>query len=146
MTFTEFKHIFLDLFAAQKDVSGVCIVGSYARGGQQPGSDIDAVVFCSDPDKYISNRSWMNVFGSASDVQYEQWGPVQTLRAFLESGLEIEFNFSTLSWANIPVDPGTYRVVSEGFEIHYDPSGQLLKLKKEVLNENTAWALEKRKK
>lgn len=135
MTFAEFKHLFRQLFAEQNDVSGVCIVGSYARGDQQVGSDIDAVVFCADPNRYITNRSWMDAFGNAQEVRYEQWGPVQTLRAFLANDLEIEFNFCTISWADIPVDPGTRRVVSEGFEILYDPTGQLIKLKEAVLGE-----------
>ncbi len=135
MTFAEFKQHFRQLFLAQNDVCGVCIVGSYARGDQHVGSDIDAVVFCADPNKYITNRSWLDAFGSAREVRSEQWGPVQTLRTFLESGLEIEFNFSTISWADIPVDPGTRRVVAEGFEILYDPTGQLIKLKEAVLGE-----------
>ncbi len=136
MTFAELKHHFQQLFAAQNDVNGIGIVGSYARGDQQAGSDIDAMIFCADPNKYISNQSWMSVFGKIRIVRYEQWGPVQTLRAFPASGWEIEFNFMTIAWANIPVDPGTHRVVSEGFDILYDPSGQLIKLKEVILNEN----------
>ena len=132
MKFKEFKQLFFQLFSEKKDVNGAAIAGSYARAEQKPDSDIDAVVFCLDPQKYLINRSWVKQFGEVEKVMPERWGPVHTLRAFFKSGLEIEFNFCTLDWAEIPADSGTHRVVSDGFEILYDPTGQLLRLKNEV--------------
>ena len=132
MTYTEFKHLFLQWFREQNDVDGIAIVGSYARGAQKPDSDIDAVIFCREPEKYIYDQSWVKQFGDASEVSSETWGVVQTIRVFFNAGLEIEFNFSTIAWADIPVDPGTNRVVSGGIEILHDPTGQLGRLKREV--------------
>ena len=118
----------------------MAIVGSYARGAPQPDSDIDAAIFCLSPEKYVNDRSWLKLFGEVDEVRFEKWGPVQTVRAFLSSAMEIEFNFSTLDWAQIPADPGTCQVVLGGFEILYDPTGQLTRLKHEVYNRSASGA------
>ncbi len=140
MTFSEFKRQLIRVFSGQSDVEGMAIVGSYARGAQQPDSDIDAAIFCHNPAKYLNDQSWLNRFGEVTEVRRERWGPVQTVRAFFSNALEVEFNFSTLAWAEIPVDPGTYRVVSDGFEILYDPTGDLVRLKEAVSNRSESGA------
>ena len=122
MSYSEFKRQLLHVFSVKSDIEGMAIVGSYARGTQQPYSDIDAAIFCNNPEMYLNDHSWLELFGVATDITHERWGVVQTVRAFFSNALEIEFNFTTLAWARIPVDPGTYRVVSEGFEILYDPT------------------------
>ncbi len=136
MKYTEFKQLLLEHFSNKQDVQGIFIVGSYARGNQKFDSDIDACISCIDPKKYLNDQSWISYFGEANEVRSEKWGPVQTVRAFFKNGPEIEFNFSTLAWADIPVDPGTRQVVSNGIEILYDPTGKLLKLKNAVDAEN----------
>ena len=53
-------------------------------------------------------------------------------------GLEIEYNFSTPSWASLPVDAGTRRVLNDGVKILYDPTGLLDALRNAVFAEGPA--------
>jgi len=50
----------------------------------------------------------------------------------------IEYNFSTPSWAAIPVDAGTRRVVNDGMKILFDPTGILDTLRNAVFAEGSA--------
>lgn len=68
MKYTTFKHLLLRRFREQGNVEGIGIVGSYARGEQRPGSGIDAVVFCDEPNKYLNDHSWLKLFGEANEV------------------------------------------------------------------------------
>lgn len=86
MKYTDFKQDFLQWFRDKNDVNGVLIVGSYARGDQKPDSDIDAVVFCLEPKKYVNELSWISHFGEVNKVKSETWGVVLTVRAFFQSG------------------------------------------------------------
>jgi hypothetical protein len=115
-------------------IVGAGVVGSYARGQQTPESDVDAVILCENPNEFVGERSWLMLFGETNEAITEHWGAVQTIRVFFRTGLEAEFNFCTISWANIPVDPGTYRAVADGFEILYDATGQLAELKQAVID------------
>ena len=88
MTYAKFKRLFLKYFREQSDVDGIAIVGSYARGAQRPDSDIDAAVFCREPQQYINDHSWLKQFGEAKETTPEVWGPVQTIRAFFKDDME----------------------------------------------------------
>ncbi|SDH44651.1 hypothetical protein SAMN04488136_11660 [Vibrio xiamenensis] len=82
--------------------------------------------------RFIENTEWAKNFGEIVHLAQEKWGVVDTVRVFYRDGWELEFNFSSLSWAYIPVDTGTLKVVSEGFKILYDPTNCLNTLKNHV--------------
>ena len=132
-TYGEFKDEIITWAKDHKDIEGLGIVGSYARGEQREDSDIDVMVFCLSPERFLSDHAWLKLFGKTQKVAVEDWGGVQTVRADFESGMEIEFNFGRLAWANVPVDSGTAEVVSNGFDVLYDPSGRLSNLRNHVL-------------
>ena len=111
--------------ASQSDIKGIALVGSYARGTAGPGSDLDLIVLTSDPRRYLQDRSWLLQFGPVVRTQNETWGRVDTVRSTYEPGLEVEYNFAPLEWADVPVDSGTRRVVKEGFRVLFDPEGML---------------------
>ena len=90
--------------AAQSDVVGVALVGGYARESASQESDVDVMVLTTEVGKYFRDKQWVLLFGEAEKTAVEQWGRVETLRAFYTDGNEIEFNFSTPDWTNIPVD------------------------------------------
>ncbi len=132
MKYDKFIEIFLEWTRSHKKIEGSCIVGSYARGQQTPESDVDAMIFSSQRDIFFADRSWLDRFGDIERAAVEFWGRVQSLRVFYKNGLEIEFGFDTIDWANIPIDSGTFRVVSDGMKILYDPTGKLSKLQAAV--------------
>jgi predicted nucleotidyltransferase len=109
--------------ANQLDIQGVLLVGSYAQGTANSGSDIDLQFITSDISKWFVNFNWVEEIGKAKKIFTEDWGAVKTVRVFFEAGPEVEFNFAELTWASInPVDPGTKRVISDGAKILYDPN------------------------
>jgi predicted nucleotidyltransferase len=111
--------------AAQPDVVGVALIGSYACGTATEESDVDVIILTTEVRKYFRDKQWVSLFGEAEKTEVEHWRRVQTLRAFYTDGNEIEFNFSTPDWTSIPVESGTRRVVSDGMRILFDPQGIL---------------------
>lgn len=113
----------------QSDISGVLLVGSYAQNKARPDSDIDIMFFVSQIEFWLKDQEWLSLFGEVVSVKHEDWGAVKTLRTFYKEGLEVEFNITTPAWASIgPIEPNTYRVISDGSQVLYDPQGNLANL------------------
>lgn len=113
-------------------LTGVALVGSYARGAARADSDIDLMILVAEPKRYAEDTSWLQRFGEVASYTEEAWGPVTSLRVFYADGLEAEFSLATPAWAAVPVDAGTRRVVSDGMRILYDPDGVLNRLQDAV--------------
>ncbi|MGH9900283.1 MAG: nucleotidyltransferase domain-containing protein [Pyrinomonadaceae bacterium] len=131
---TAFLESFSLWASAQPDIEGVALVGSYARDAATEESDVDLLILTPDVAGYLRDRSWLSRFGEAAPCREEDWGRVTSLRAFYEGGPEVEYGFSTPDLADVPVDPGTSRVVSDGMKILYDPRGLLATLQREVVS------------
>jgi len=123
---------------AQADIEGVALVGSYARGTATENSDVDLMILTSERARYLENQDWLSLFGEIERCRNETWGAVRTIRATYKTGPEIEYNFSAPSWAAIPVDAGTRRVVNDGMKILFDPIGILDALRNAVFAEGSA--------
>ena len=106
--------------AVEAAVSAVAIVGSYARGAERMGSDVDVVILSSEPDRLAEDRWFRGLFPGARLVRSMSWGPVRERRMRLRSGLQVELNYAPLSWAAIPLDAGTRRVLGDGHRIISD--------------------------
>ena len=111
------------------DVRGVLVVGSWARDAARMDSDVDIVVVSdAHPDAHAEPATWTRLLGG--DVVREQdWGPLREIRVRRPSGFEVEIGVVPVGWAATdPVDPGTYRVISDGHRVVYDPAGILATL------------------
>src|SRR5215472_9890669 len=126
--------VFLEKFtswaAAQSEIEGVALAGSYARGAATENSDVDLIILVTNARRYLENKEWLLLFGEIERSQNETWGSVETVRAFYRTGLEIEYNFSAPSWADVPVDAGTSRVVTGGMKILFDPKHKFATLRR----------------
>ena len=120
--------------ASQPDVKAAALVGSYARDAATEGSDVDLLILVSDVAKYIHDQSWVSLFGEVAECREEDWGEVTSVRTFYKDGLEVEYGFTTPSWADIPIDAGSFRVVSDGMKILFDPLDILSAVQREVLS------------
>ncbi len=129
MNFLDITEKLRELAEQYWQIDGIAVVGSYANATYRPDSDVDICVFTSDPRYFLDHLEWLNNFGEVARFSKERWGVVETLRVFYQDGWELEFNFSALSWADIPVDQGTLRVAAGGLMIVYDPTNQLRALK-----------------
>jgi predicted nucleotidyltransferase len=116
---------------ARDDISAVALVGSHAHGRARPDSDIDLLILSDDPDP-LRNADWLGVFGQVQNSITEQWGILTAHRVRYAEHSEVEVGVAPSSWADIPVDAGTYRVASDGIVIVYDPRAILQRLITEV--------------
>jgi uncharacterized protein len=134
MNVSAFQEMFGRWAAAQPDVKAVALVGSYARDAATPDSDIDLLILVADVATYIRDQSWVSLFGEVTECREEDWGRVTSLRAFYQNGLEVEYGFSTPDWADMPIDAGSFRVVSDGMKVLYDPLDILSIVQREILS------------
>jgi len=133
MNVDAFLEKFTSWSMAQSDIEAVALTGSYARGVATEDSDVDLMILVTDRRRYVENKEWLSIFGEIERWRNETWGVVETVRAFYRTGLEIEYNFAASSWADIPVDAGTKRVVNDGIKVLFDPKGKFDALKKVLL-------------
>jgi predicted nucleotidyltransferase len=99
------------------DIEGVAVVGSWARSEANMRSDIDLVILTTEKATYVGSEDWAStaVAQAAELIRTQEWGPLTEHRIRVASGLEIEFGFVSLLWAETnPVDPGTAGVVLDG--------------------------------
>jgi predicted nucleotidyltransferase len=116
----------------REDVRALAVVGSHARGEARADSDVDLVVVCSDPERYLRDTTWVATFGEVTECSIEDWGQVQSLRVFYRNGPEVELGITGPAWTAIPPDDGTAAVVRNGCSILLDRDGQLARLSKMV--------------
>ena len=112
----------------QPDIEAVALVGSYARDAATESSDVDLVILTSGVDRYLRDRSWVSLFGEAGECREEDYGRVTSVRVFYRGGLEVEYGFTTPYWAEVPIDEGTLRVITDGMKVLHDPRGLLAAL------------------
>lgn len=124
---------------ARRDISGVALVGSHARGSARADSDIDLVLLTAIPETFRAEESWVGDIDWSAEGTHpatwrdEDYGNVWSRRIWLSSGAELEISFAPLSWADInPLDAGTRRVISGGCRILHDPDRFLERLCREV--------------
>ena len=109
----------------QDDIIGIGVVGSYARGEQRPGSDIDLILVTKQPALWTSNTAWLRQLGEPVECAAEDYGLVQSIRCSYKGGAEVEFGITSLAWCTPPIDAATALVIRSGMQVIYDPSGCL---------------------
>lgn len=120
MVLTEFLDRIRAWAAADPGIRCVLLVGSFARGNQRPGSDIDLVVISSAKPRLLSLMSVSPYLGDPIGTAFEYYGKVTSVRASFEGGMEVEFGFADPDWASLPLDAGTSRVLGDGYVVLAD--------------------------
>ncbi len=119
--------------AGRPDVRAVGLAGSWARGTAGPDSDVDLVVLADRPDAYAGTAWAAEALGAgAIDVRSRHWGPLLERRFLLPGGLVVDCGLAPPTWAAAPADPGTARVVADGFVVLHDPHDLLARLVRAV--------------
>jgi predicted nucleotidyltransferase len=132
----EFKESIFNWGKMHNEIDSILLVGSYARHEEKSDSDIDLVVVVNSKKLFLENLDWINIFGKIKDYSIEDWGLVQSVRVFYENSFEVEFGLTESIWTDIPVDKGTYQVISDGSEIIIDKTNRLKNLLKEVARQS----------
>jgi predicted nucleotidyltransferase len=107
-------------WSRRKDIRAVALVGSYAREAATEISDVDLVIIVEKPQEYIASTEWIRVFGKAIAQKVEDYGKLISLRVWYESGLEVEYGFTTREWAKSPLDKGTKQVIDDGMRVLFE--------------------------
>ncbi len=113
----EFLRDFTDWAGERSDILGVALVGSRARGEAREDSDLDLVVVSSHAAEYLADLSWTSSFGEVERDAVEQYGKLTSVRVWYRDGLEIEFGITDEDWVDLPLDPDTQAVVSDGLVV-----------------------------
>ena len=112
--------------AARDDVQAVALVGSYARAQARMGSDVDLVVLTPAFAQLAADSTWFQQLRPGSKlIRAMAWGPVLERRYRLRTGLQVEIGLVSPTWAQLPLDSGTRRVLNDGHHALYDPAGLL---------------------
>ncbi|WP_424955735.1 nucleotidyltransferase domain-containing protein [Frigoribacterium endophyticum] len=119
------------------EIQAVALVGSYARGAERMASDVDLVLLAADPDALAASPWFVRLLPGAELVRSRRWGPVRERRYRLCSGLFVELGIAPVSWADLPLDAGTRRVLSDGHRVLYD-EGLLSEASKLVRSDTAA--------
>lgn len=116
-----------DWARGRRDIVGLVLVGSHARGQPHAGSDIDFVVLTTSPDRYLSHDDWMHGLVPGSRlIRTRQWGPVTERRLVTPRGGHLDVGITKPAWAALPLDPGTHQVLASGAQALHDPQRLLL--------------------
>jgi predicted nucleotidyltransferase len=118
-------------------ILALALVGSHARNKARSDSDIDFVLICEDMSHLLDNLAWIEQFGKVKSHMLEDWGVVTSVRVVYINGQVVEFGIAPRSWADIPIDEGTYGVVADGMMILDDKRGILKKLRDAITNMKT---------
>jgi uncharacterized protein len=117
------------------DIAAAALVGSWARGAARVDSDIDLMFLAANPASFRQYENWINeIQWTVVDAEIDKWedkdyGVAWSRHIHLNNEIQVEFGFGFPSWASTnPVDAGTFRVVSDGCRILYDPENLLSKL------------------
>lgn len=121
----DFIEDFIRWSKKRRDIRAVALVGSYAREAATESSDVDLVIITEKPQEYIANTEWIRVFGRAIAQSVEDYGKLTSLRVWYESGLEIEYGFTTREWAKTPLDKGTRQVIKDGMRVLFEKEALL---------------------
>jgi len=116
----DFIEDFMRWSTKRRDIRAAALVGSYARDAAKETSDVDLVIIANDPQKYINDTEWARVFGVVIAKNVEDYGKLTSLRIWYESGLEIEYGFTTREWVKNPLDKGTKRVIDNGMRVLFE--------------------------
>ena len=131
MTIEPFLEALTTWAAARRDVVGLALVGSQARGSARPDSDVDVVILAANPARLLRG-GWSATFGAVESSRIEDYGALQSLRVFYRHGLEVEFGIAKPDWARLPLDAGTRKVLADGVRVLYDAEGLLEKAHSEA--------------
>ena len=77
----------------------------------------------------VENQEFTELFGKMKKRQTEYYGACTSVRVWYQSGMEVEFGLVKPSWIDVPLDRGTYQVLSDGYKVVLDKKSYFLNLK-----------------
>jgi hypothetical protein len=81
---------------------------------------VDLIVVVSSPNNYLKYRQWTSLFGNVVREQTELYGKCTSLRVWYDEGMEVEYGFVDESWAALPIDVETRKIISDGMKVMFE--------------------------
>jgi len=106
--------------ATEAGIHAIGLIGSYAHTTATEVSDVDLIVVVSSPNIYLKYRQWTWLFGNVVREQTELYGRCTSLRVWYDEGMEVEYGFVDESWAALPVDDETRKIISDGMKVMFE--------------------------
>jgi predicted nucleotidyltransferase len=106
--------------ATEADIHAIALIGSYSRNTASEASDVDLIVVVSSPNNYLKYRQWTSLFGNVVREQTELYGKCTSLRVWYDEGMEVEYGFVDESWAALPIDVETRKIISDGMKVMFE--------------------------
>lgn len=127
----------------ESTVRAVLIVGSQARPlvPADAGSDLDLVVFSSDPEGLLSSEEWVRRFGPVelTFVEPSAVGGGRERRVLYSEGRDVDFSvFPAQAVELLPQIPEALEVLRRGFRILLDKDGNLARATRAAPSAETA--------
>jgi len=116
----DFIEDFMRWATKRKDIRAAALVGSYARDAATAESDVDLVIITEDPQRYLTNTDWARVFGIVITKTTENDGGLTSYRVWYESGLAVDYGFTTREWVKTPLSKGTKQVTDDGLRVLFE--------------------------
>lgn len=101
-------------------IKALILVGSYARGTNKETSDIDLCIITTRKKGMVEKPDFIEIFGSVQKKQIEYYGACTSVRVWYEEGQEVEFGIVEPSWISVPLEPGTRKVLNDGYIVFVD--------------------------
>jgi hypothetical protein len=102
------------------------LVGSFARGRVGMASDVDLVILTPHFAQLAENPSWfLQLRPDSQLIRAVAWGRLLERRYRMRSGLQVEVGLASPAWAELPPDPGTRRVLTDGHTVLFGARGLL---------------------
>lgn len=133
--FEEFISKLKEYAENSSHIESVLIVGSYARGTNKENSDIDIIIITSNKSEMVTDQLFTQAFGEVHKQQTEYYGACTSIRVWYGDGKEVEFGIVEPSWISIPLDSGTFKVLSDGYKLIVDKKKYFEKLEIELMTQ-----------
>ncbi|MBN1201912.1 MAG: aminoglycoside 6-adenylyltransferase [Anaerolineae bacterium] len=130
LTYDLLLERFVSWAETEPAIRGAVIVGSRARTDRPADqwSDLDLMIFATDPQPYISTIAWLDHIGPywLSFLEETMGGTVMERRVLFEDMLDVDFVFVPVEMlAVLESDPGALDIVQRGVRVVVDKDGVL---------------------
>ncbi|HET7658060.1 MAG TPA: aminoglycoside 6-adenylyltransferase [Bacillales bacterium] len=114
----------------RKDIRAAMIIGSRARKDEPADewSDLDVVIFSSNPEHYLSSEEWIHQFGTVWMTFLEQTavGGGRERRVLYENAYDVDFSFFPIEGlSKLITQPDVRMTIDRGMRILVDKDHQL---------------------
>lgn len=127
----QIQLLIADWVRQSDNLRALALCGSWARGDARPDSDIDFLVLAPNISQQFRAQALESIpFAKAGftreAIRWQTYGVVHSAHITLNLAAKLELTFAHPSWACVdPVDPGTHRVITNGFVPLVDKDGAL---------------------